>query len=71
MAQLGRFDRQGEKGIAILAPITARRDAEAVDGESKTVVGFRAAYVFDVLSRDSTTVTATLPWSQRATPVWP
>lgn len=45
--KLGRFVRKGEKGIAILAPITARRDADAVDGESKTVVGFRAAYVFD------------------------
>ena len=50
--KLGRFVRKGEKGIAILAPITARRDAEA-DGESKTIVGFRAAYVFDGLSRDS------------------
>jgi hypothetical protein len=51
--KLGRFVRKGEKGIAILAPITARRDVDAADGESKTVVGFRAAYVFDGLSRDS------------------
>jgi hypothetical protein len=51
--KLGRFVRTAEKGIAVLAPITARRNADAADSESKTVVGFRAAYVFDVLSRDS------------------
>ncbi|MBI1874652.1 MAG: hypothetical protein HYS05_12330 [Acidobacteria bacterium] len=51
--KFGRFVRKGEKGIAIMAPITARKDADAADNESKTVVGFRAAYVFDVLSRDS------------------
>jgi hypothetical protein len=50
---LGRFVRKGEKGIAILAPIVARRDAEPTSEESKTVVGFRTAYVFDGLSRDS------------------
>jgi hypothetical protein len=50
---LGRFVRKGEKGIAILAPITARRQAEVTDDDSKSVVGFRAAYVFDGLSRDS------------------
>lgn len=60
--KLGRFVRKGEKGIAILAPITARRDAEAVDGESKTVVGFRAAYVFDIEQTDG----APLPESAEA-----
>lgn len=49
---LGRFVRKGEKGIAILAPITARRQAEATDDDSKSVVGFRAAYVFDVKQTD-------------------
>lgn len=49
---LGRFVRKGEKGIAILAPITARRQAEATDDDSKSVVGFRAAYVFDVEQTD-------------------
>jgi hypothetical protein len=44
--KLGRFVRRSEKGIAILAPITARQDPDAADGESKSVVGFRAAYVF-------------------------
>jgi len=48
---LGRFVRKGEKGIVILAPIVGHRsDAEA--GESKRVVGFRAAYVFDVAQTD-------------------
>src|SRR5262249_29746391 len=44
---LGRFVRKGEKGIAILAPIIGRKREDAED-ESKTVVGFRRAYVFDV-----------------------
>lgn len=47
---LGRFVRKGEKGIAILAPIVARKHEDAED--SKTVVGFRAAYVFDVEQTD-------------------
>ncbi len=48
---LGRFVRKGEKGIVIFAPIVGRRsDAEADD--SKQVVGFRAAYVFDVAQTD-------------------
>jgi hypothetical protein len=50
--KLGRFVRKGEKGIAILAPIVGRKDADAADGDSKTVVGFRAAYVFDVAQTD-------------------
>jgi len=60
--KLGRFVRKGEKGIAILAPITARRDADAADGESKTVMGFRAAYVFDIEQTDG----APLPESAEA-----
>jgi hypothetical protein len=50
---LGRFVRKGEKGIAILAPIVARRREDAEEQERRTVVGFRTAYVFDGLSRDS------------------
>src|SRR6185503_3530833 len=49
---LGRFVRKGEKGIAILAPIVARRREDSTDDDSKTVVGFRAAYVFDVEQTD-------------------
>lgn len=49
---MGRFVRRGEKGIAILAPIVARRKELAVDDDPKTVVGFRAAYVFDVEQTD-------------------
>lgn len=44
---LGRWVRKGEKGIAILAPITARRRDDAEEDEPRTVVSFRAAYVFD------------------------
>jgi len=50
--KLGRFVRKGEKGIAILAPIVGRKEADAADAESKTVIGFRAAYVFDVAQTD-------------------
>jgi hypothetical protein len=48
---LKRFVRRGEKGIAIMAPIVRqRRDAATEDNES--VVGFRAAYVFDIAQTD-------------------
>ena len=47
-----RFVRKGEKGIAILAPIVGRRHTDAADDDSKTVLGFRAAYVFDIASTD-------------------
>jgi hypothetical protein len=50
---IGRFVRKGEKGIAILAPIVGRRKTGVADDDSKTVFGFRAAYVFEGLSRDS------------------
>jgi antirestriction protein ArdC len=50
--RLGRFVRKGEKGIAILAPIVGRKAVDAADDDPKTVVGFRAAYVFDVAQTD-------------------
>src|SRR5438105_3902657 len=50
---LGRFVRKGEKGIAIMAPIIARRREDANEDEPRTIMGFRAAYVFVRLSRDS------------------
>ncbi len=49
---MGRFVRKGEKGIAILAPIVGRREAESDGDNARTVVGFRAAYVFDVEQTD-------------------
>ena len=50
---LGRYVRKGEKGIAILAPIVRRREAESESDNARTVFGFRVAHVFDGLSRDS------------------
>jgi hypothetical protein len=47
-----RVVRKGEKGIAILAPIVGRRQPDAADDDSKTVLGFRAAYVFDIASTE-------------------
>jgi hypothetical protein len=49
---MGRFVRKGEKGIAIMAPIIGRRDAESEGDNARTVRGFRAAYVFDVDQTD-------------------
>ncbi len=49
---MGRFVRKGEKGIAIMAPIIGRREAEADGDNARTVRGFRAAYVFDVEQTD-------------------
>ncbi|SRR6266568_3897524 len=60
--ELGRFVKKGEKGVQILAPMVGYRrrkdDADrnqAQDDNAKpapTLIGFRAVYVFDRLSRD-------------------
>ena len=60
---LGRFVRKGEKGIAILAPILRRRPEDTKEDESRVIVGFRAAYVFDVEQTDG----APLPQAAEAT----
>ncbi|HKW02095.1 MAG TPA: ArdC-like ssDNA-binding domain-containing protein [Vicinamibacterales bacterium] len=59
---LNRFVRKGEKGIVILAPIVTRRRTAAVDDDSKSVAGFRSAYVFDVEQTDG----EPLPTASRA-----
>ena len=48
--ELGRFVKQGEKGIMILAPVVRRKakDEETTEGASRTIAGFRTAYVFDI-----------------------
>lgn len=55
--QLGRFVKKGEKGILILAPLLRRKESaeqasNAESSQDRTVVGFRAAYVFDVSQTD-------------------
>jgi hypothetical protein len=57
--QLGRKVKKGERGIRILAPVigTLRKKDEEAEKDIRThnqavLVGFRAAYVFDRLSRD-------------------
>jgi hypothetical protein len=57
--QLGRRVKKGEKGIRILAPIIGikrKKDEEAerdiTKQNTRVLVGFRNAYVFDRLSRD-------------------
>ncbi len=56
---LKRHVRKGEKGIAILAPILGRRDREGEVDQTRVVVGFRAAYVFDVEQTDGEPLPAT------------
>lgn len=52
--KLGRFVKKGEKGIAILAPITVKanrdnnREVPAGEEEPEIVTRFRTVYVFDV-----------------------
>jgi hypothetical protein len=57
--QLGRRVKKGEKGIRILAPIIGIKRKKDEDAEkdvtrqnTRVLVGFRNAYVFDRLSRD-------------------
>jgi antirestriction protein ArdC len=52
--KLGRFVRKGEKGILILAPMIFKHaEAEAAQtDDEKTIVRFKAAYVFDVSQTD-------------------
>jgi hypothetical protein len=52
--KLGRHVRKGEKGIAILAPMVGKKrtEDEITEDEQTRIFGFRAAHVFDRLSRD-------------------
>lgn len=53
--ELKRHVRKGEKGIAILAPMTYRRKVEDDDGNEKTATGlrgFKVVHVFDVSQTD-------------------
>jgi len=53
--KLGRFVKNGEKGIVILAPIVRRKNESTKQDEtdeSSAAVGFRAAYVFDITQTD-------------------
>jgi len=48
--KLGRFVRKGEKGILILASILKRvveADSCRCEVETKRIIGFRSAYIFD------------------------
>ncbi|MFA6132821.1 MAG: ArdC family protein [Phycisphaerae bacterium] len=60
--KLGRYVRQGQKGIVIMAPIIRRYEDETTDGEKERVLTFKAAHVFDVSQTDG----ASLPEFPRA-----
>src|ERR1700730_5514465 len=52
--KLKRYVRKGEKGIVILSPMVGRKksDDEFTEDTQTRLFGFRAAHVFDRLSRD-------------------
>ncbi len=53
--KLRRHVRKGEKGIVILAPMVGRKrraESELEEDSGSRVLSFRAAHVFDGLSRD-------------------
>ena len=54
--KLGRCVRKGERGIAIVAPMSCRKGGDEremiVDDEQATVLGFRVVYVFDITQTD-------------------
>lgn len=57
---LGRFVKAGEKGIAILAPMTLKNNRQEASGENnrgstdeeESILRFRVVYVFDVAQTD-------------------
>lgn len=58
----GRSVMKGEKGIAILAPMTKRITRENADGDLEKrsiIVGWRTAYVFDVEQTDGADIPTT------------
>lgn len=57
---LGRQVRKGEKGIAVLAPCTYKRESE--DGEEVRVLrGFKVEHVFDLAQTDGDTIVEVAP----------
>ncbi len=48
--KFGRYVKKGEKGILIIAPVVRGKRDESLEDEteSRMLVGFKAAYVFDV-----------------------
>jgi len=51
---LGRFVKKGEKGIVVIAPmrIKPKEEKPADAGEDRTILRFKAVYVFDVSQTD-------------------
>jgi antirestriction protein ArdC len=66
--ELGRFVKKGEKGIMILAPIVRHKtdDKEEREEPSRTIAGFRAAYVFDISQTDGQELRETGPKNKSA-----
>lgn len=50
--KVNRWVKKGEKGIVIIAPMLLKRNEGRLEGEDKTIVRFKAAFVFDVSQTD-------------------
>ena len=50
--KVGRWVRRGERGLAILAPVTRKIDVIDGEEEERRVVGFRVVHVFDLSQTD-------------------
>jgi len=62
--KLKRYVRKGEKGIAILAPLTYRKQVDDHDGKEKSetgVYGFRVVHVFDISQTEGEDLPALAP----------
>ncbi|QNK82613.1 ArdC-like ssDNA-binding domain-containing protein [Nakamurella sp. PAMC28650] len=62
--RVNRYVRKGEKGIAILAPLVRTEKTEDEHGKeskTRTVIGFRVVYVFDVSQTDGEPLASDLP----------
>ena len=50
--KMGRQVRRGERGLAILAPVTCKIEPSDGEEEERRVVGFRVVHVFDLSQTD-------------------
>lgn len=50
--KLKRWVKKGEHAITIIAPMILKRDEGRLEGEDKTIVRFKAAFVFDISQTD-------------------
>jgi hypothetical protein len=62
---LNRYVRKGEHGIPILAPIVIKTKLDGSDKETRQLVGFKIAHVFDISQTEGEPL-ATIEWTSPA-----